>query len=124
MKLLLRRNQRGGLLGGQVFMLEVRAQLSDQERESVGKMGLGNTLLYQRLDERQAPEGFLAVGAFYAKQVEIRVRDLHEGIQYECKDIVEMLSVEHEIKQAARSFVAVLAAAAKFGGEEVLEIEA
>lgn len=125
MKLLLRRDQRAALLGGApIFMLDVRAQLSDTERENVAKMKLANTLLYQRLDESTAPDGWWASGNFYAQQLKIHVRDLHDGIKFECKDIVEMLGVEHQIKEAAKAFVAILDAAANFGGEEVLDIEA
>lgn len=124
MKLLLRRDQRSGMLGGTVFMLDVRAQLSDAERGHISKLKLGNTLLYQRLDESKAPQGWWASGNFYAQQLTIHLRDLQEGIKFECKDIVEMLGVEHQIKEAAKAFVAVLGAAANFGGEEIIDIEA
>jgi hypothetical protein len=36
-KLLLRRDQRGGLLGKVVFTLDVRAQLTDAERANIAK---------------------------------------------------------------------------------------
>lgn len=129
MKLLLRRDQRSGMLGKVIFTLTVRADLSDEERGRIKKYKLSDALLYQRLDEGQMPtstgiSGFLAAGAFYARQLEIRARDLDEGTSYECKDIVEMLIVESQIKDAAKTFVSMLAAAAKFGGEEVVEIEA
>lgn len=122
MQLLLRRDQRAGMLGGTVFKLEVRAQLSETERGHIAKLKLGNTLLYQRLDESKAPDGWWAAGNFYAQQLTIHLRDLHDGISFECKDIVEMMGVEHQIKQAAKTFVAVLDAAANFGGEEVIEM--
>ena len=44
------------------------------------------------------------------------------GLIVDCKDIVEMLSAEEQVKEAARAFKAVLTAAASFGGEEIVEI--
>ena len=48
--------------------------------------------------------------------------DLTSGKRIECKDILEMLAVEDQIKEAAVTFRQVLSAAAHFGGEEVLAI--
>jgi ubiquinone/menaquinone biosynthesis C-methylase UbiE len=44
------------------------------------------------------------------------------GKRIECKDIVEMIAVCDQIKEAAQTFKAVLEAAAQFGGEEVLAL--
>ena len=52
----------------------------------------------------------------------ISVSDLEKGKEVECKDIVEMLAVEEQIKEAAQTFRAVLGAASSFGGEEVIEL--
>jgi hypothetical protein len=46
------------------------------------------------------------------------------GKRIECKDIVEMLAVEEQIKEAAKTFNAVLSAASHFGGEEVIDLAA
>jgi hypothetical protein len=54
--------------------------------------------------------------------ISINVNDLANGKKVECKDIMEMLAVEEQIKEAAQTFKAVLTAAAQFGGEEVIEI--
>jgi hypothetical protein len=60
--------------------------------------------------------------AFKAITINVSVDDLAHGKKIEVKDIVEMLAVEDQIKEAARTFVAVLNAAAQFGGDEVIEI--
>jgi hypothetical protein len=126
MKLLLRRDQKPGMLGmGKVsFILEVRAQLSEEELASVKKYKLGETMLYER--DKVVDPGFGLLGvasrlAFRMVNVSVSVNDLANGKKIECKDIVEMIAVEEQIKQAAQTFKSVLEAATRFGGEEVLE---
>jgi hypothetical protein len=120
MQLLLRRDQKSSLMGKAVFTLDVRAQMSEEEREATRKYKLGETVLYLSHD---VPNGTGLLGlastlAWKAVSLNIQVKDLERGKTIECKDIVEMLAIEEHIKEAARTFVAVLAAAATFGGEE------
>jgi len=125
MKLLLRRDQRSGMLGKQIFSLDVRAELSDAEKDHIKKYRLGDTVLYKRYDldgPREGFTGFLAGTLADLNQVEVYARDLENGRRIECKSILEMLGVEGIIKEAAINFRAVLDAAAKFGGEEVVEL--
>lgn len=127
MKLLFRRDQRSGMLGKQIFTLDVRADLSPEEKANIVKYKLGDTYLYQRYDPERASEmkgwsGFLASAIVSMHQVEIQVRTLEGGQRIECKSITEMLAVEAIIKEAATNFKAVLEASAKFGGEEVVEV--
>lgn len=125
MKLLLRRDQRSGMLGKVIFTLEVRADLSDEERSNIGKYRLGDTMLYQSHEMTDRGSGLLGAAsrlAFKAMTINVSVNDLARGKRIEVKDIVEMLAVEDQIKEAARTFSQVLSAAAQFGGEEVVEI--
>jgi hypothetical protein len=128
MKLLLRRDQRSSLLGKQIFSLDVRAQLSDEEKAHIKTYRLGDTLLYKKYDLDRLDKVASGLAGFFAgalagmDQVEINARDLENGRRIECKNIVEMLGVEGLIKEAAANFRAVLEAAAKFGGEEVIEL--
>ena len=125
MKLLLRRDQRPGLLGKPVFVFEVRADLSPDEKAQIEKYRLGDTLLYQSGDEVKhdgSIRGFLASWSHNAKIKTICVRDLANGSRHECKSIIEMLDLEAGLKTAAERFMALMRAAANFGGEEVLEI--
>ncbi len=55
MKLLLRRDQKSGLLGKIAFVLDVRAELTGDEKNSITKYKLGNTMLYER--EKLADKG-------------------------------------------------------------------
>ena len=125
MKLLLRRNQRSGLLGKVVFTLEVRADLSAEEQANIGKYKLGDTMLYQSHEMTDRGSGLLGVAsrlAFKAMTIHVTVNDLVEESESELKDVVEMLAVEEQIREAAKTFAQVLRAAATFGGEEVIEI--
>lgn len=125
MKLLLRRNQKSGLIGKITFVLDVRAELTDQEKNDIAKYKLGNTMLYERAKLSDPGSGLLGAAsrlAFKMMNLTVSVSDLSDGKQIECKDIVEMLAVEDQIKEACQTFQAVLKAAASFGGEEMIEI--
>lgn len=125
MKLLLRRDQRSSLLGKVVFSLTVRADLSDEERANIARYKLGDTQLYSSHEVLDRGKGLLGVAsrlAWKAIILTITVNDLMAGKRVEAKDIVEMLAIEDQIREAAQTFKAVLDAAAQFGGEEVIEI--
>jgi hypothetical protein len=121
MKLLLRRDQRSGLLGKVIFTLDVRAEISDQERANIKKYKLGETEIFKSHDIADGT-GMLARLAYKAIIINISVNDLANGKKVECKDILEMLWVEGQIKEAATTFAQVLGAAASFGGEELVEL--
>ncbi len=127
MKLLLRRGQKSGMLGmGKIaFVLDVRAELSEEEKASIKKYKLGDTMLYERGKVTDPGSGVLGLAsrlAFKMLNLSICVDDLSKGKQIECKDIVEMLAVEAQIKEAAQTFKNVLDAAATFGGEEIVQL--
>ncbi len=113
------------MVGHAIFTLDVRADLSNEEQSNIRKYKLGDTMLYQSHEMTDRGTGLLGAAsrlAFKAMTINVSVNDLASGKRIEVKDIVEMLAVEEQIKEAARTFVAVLNAAANFGGEEVVEI--
>ena len=125
MKLLIRREQRSGLLGKQLFTIDVRASLTDDERANIKKYKLQETELYSSaplIDRGTGALGLASRVAHRAMSTSIWVKDLENGKQIECKDIVEMLAIEEQVKEAAKTFKAVLDAASHFGGEEVVEL--
>lgn len=127
MKLLLRRNQRQGMLGKVTFTLEVRADLADEERAAIDTYRLGDTVLYERNTLVDPGSGLLGLAsrmAFRAMNMSVSVNDLVHGKKLECKDIVEMLAVEEQLREAAKTFSAVLHAARRFGGEEAIDLAA
>ena len=125
MKLLLRRDQRSNMLGKAFFTLEVRADISADEQASIRKYKLGDTQLYSSHDVIDKGSGLLGVAsrlAFKAMTISVSVNDLAGGKKIECKDIIEMLAVEEQITEAAKTFKLVLDAASQFGGEVVLDL--
>jgi hypothetical protein len=127
MKLLLRRGQRGSVMGmgNPVFMLDVRAELTPQEQQYIDRYKLGKTVLYSRgaiVDEGSGLLGLASRLAFKAMNISVSVDDLAGGKRIECKDIIEMIEAEEQIKQAAITFKSVLDTAAHFGGEEVVRL--
>ena len=127
MKLLLRRDQKSGMMGmGKiVFSLEVRAELTEEEKSHIKKYKLGETMLYEKATIVDKGSGLLGLAsrlAFKMMNISVSVNDLENGKKVECKDIVEMLAVEEQIKEAAQTFKNVLSAASKFGGEEIVEV--
>lgn len=127
MKLLLRRDQRQGILGKVVFTLEVRAELTQEEAAAISKYKLGDTVLYERNTMIDPGSGLLGLAsrvAFRAMNMSLSVKDLTGGKKLECKDIVEMIAVEDQVKEAGKTFHSVLHTARLFGGEEVVDLAA
>jgi hypothetical protein len=120
MKLLLRRSQKQGLMSGITFILDARAELTNEEAENVKKYKLGKTMLYTNIEDRGA--GLLGMIARAATGIEITVDNLVRGKQIEIKDIIEMIATEEQIKEASANFKRVLDTAAQFGGEQVIEV--
>lgn len=125
MNLLLRRDQRSGLLGKVIFQLDVRAEISQEEMANIQRYKLGNTVLYTKSEIVDPGSGLLGLAsrmAFHAMNISVTVADLVQGKRVECKNILEMLAVEGQIREAALTFKQVLDAAAHFGGEEVIAL--
>jgi hypothetical protein len=126
MKLILRRNQKSGAILGKVtFSLEVRAELSPDELKNIQRYKLGDTELYSSHEMVNRGSGLLGAAsrlAWKAITLRICVNDLANGKRVEAKDIIEMLAIEDQIREAAKTFKQVLDAAATFGGEEAVEI--
>lgn len=132
MQLLIRRNQKTGLMGGAKYSLYVRAQLSDEEKALVKKNNLaGEMLVYYDRDADKAnlagamkDAGGLA-GAMLRKMRDtaLTVAKLIEGAEIKCDNVGELMGVERETKEAALMLKNYLDVAATFGGEEVLDMD-
>lgn len=113
------------MLGKMIFTLDVRADLSAEEKTNIRKYKLGETELYSTHEMTDRGSGLLGLAsrlAYKAMTLRVTVNDLEGGKRIECKDIVEMIAVEGQIKEAAQTFKQVLEAAAHFGGEEAMEL--
>ncbi len=130
MKLLIRRNQKSGMISSKVtFTLDARAELTADEAARVKKYRMGDTVIYESAGaEKMAAVGAVWTGAIgyalrrVAKAMQVKVDDVVNGKHFECKDIVEMLAVEEQVKEACQMFKRMLESATHFEGEEVLEV--
>lgn len=126
MKLLLRRDQKSGFTGKVTFSLTVRAELTEEEKSHIKTYKLADTMLYERFklnDRGSGLLGFLSRVGFKILNITVSVKDLADGKTIQVKNIVEMLTVEDQLKEAAQTFKNVLEAAASFGGEEVIALK-
>ncbi|MBI3700539.1 MAG: hypothetical protein HY242_08880 [Afipia sp.] len=125
MYLVLRRDQRKSLTGKIIFQLDVQAEITPEEVENIQRYRLGDTLLYSKGELTERGSGMLGLAsrmAFHAMNISVNISELVNGKRIECKDILEMLAVEEQIREAAIRFKQVLHAATYFGGEEAFEI--
>ncbi|MEM7206495.1 MAG: hypothetical protein AAF434_01600 [Pseudomonadota bacterium] len=119
MKLSIQRDQKSGLTKP-TFILIARVEVSEEEKEHIKKYKLGKTMLYSNLNDRGS--GVIGALSRFAIGIEITVNDLVDGKKVECKEILEMLAIEEQIKEACQNFKRILDAAARFGGEEIVEL--
>lgn len=125
LRLILRRDQRSGLIGKVTFTLDVRAEISPDEISNIRRYKLGETELYSSHELTDRGSGLLGVAsrlAFKATTLQLTVNDLANGKRIEAKDVVELIAIEEHILEAAKTFKQVLDAASHFGGEEAVEI--
>jgi len=135
MQLKLQRSQRtGGLMGGKaIFVLDIRAEYSPDERTSINKYSLGGEVIYNsqkatdHLDRAvQSTSAFRTLGsiALAKMSLNITIAGLAKGQHIECKDLGELLGCEEAICDACKNVKAFLDAAATFDGREVVvEVE-
>lgn len=86
---------------------------------------MGDTILYSKEDLQQVDNNISGVArliSFRMTNLKINVNDLVKGKHIDCKDIMETLAVEEQLKQARNGFKAMLETTAHFGGEELIEI--
>ena len=125
MQLLLKRDQRSGLMGGVIFILDARAEFTPEERSNIRRYRLGKTLLYQRYQMTDLGSGWLGVVwrlLFKMRNIEVTVASLVNGTHLEFKDIHEMLAVEEHLTEVSRNFKDVLDAASGYSGENLIEL--
>ncbi len=113
-------------MGAPIFVLNVRTSLSSQEEEYIYKYRLSSMIVYEKesvtnaiTDSGLFKKIFVSLAARSTGRM-FTVSDLVHGRSIECRDIVEMLEAEGQIKEAAEAFYAILTACQQFGGEEVI----
>ena len=105
MKLIIRRDQDVGLLGGISFVLTARVELTSEEEALIKKY--------------KAHRAVLFVGSNGNR--EYTIEHLVTGVRDKCKDISVLLANEELYKEVAARFKIFLEVMQSFGGEEVIE---
>lgn len=127
-QLKIRRSQAKGGMRGVQFNVHFIAELSDDARQAIEHYRFGKTVLYQKDLELKLTLNVLAAlwRIFWLwitrSKWQITVNDLTKGRTVKCKDILEVLSVEQDVRTAAELFADILRAASWFGGEEVVDL--
>lgn len=134
MQLKIRRAQRSGMLGGKViFTLDVMAELAAEERALIERYKLWNEVVYSSdaaNDNAARMHGgsLKALGAVLVDRALKRfltVKNLVSGEHIECKDLVELLGTEEQVRLACANLKRYLEVAQTFDGrEEVIEVAA
>jgi hypothetical protein len=141
MELKIKRSQGSkGLMGKNVtFIINARANLTNEEQANIKKYGLGKDVLYNseeaeahaargRARAESGTVGGLA-GAFVSLaratlSLRITIDSLMQGQQIECKDLGEALAAEEAIHDACQNLVGYIHAASLFDGtEHTIEIK-
>jgi len=125
MQLLLRRDQRSGMIGKVTFELDARVEISEAEKAHVKKYKLGRDVLYEKIKMDLTGSGMIGVAARLASKavnIKVTVDDLVGGKHFECKDIIEMSAIEEQLREACEMFKVILDTCAQFGGEEIIQI--
>ena len=103
MKLIIKRDQDKGLMGGMNFILEAKAVLNSEEQELIKKYKAHKEVL------------FSGGGRTYT------INDLTIGVREKVKDVSILLNNEDVYKNACKHLKTLLDVMASFGGEEIIE---
>ena len=128
MQLKLSRSQKSGLTGKVVFKLHAIALLTPEEAEAIRKYKLQKEVIWAKVkvDPREAQSALGAIGklaAGMALNTALTISDLEQGRTFECKEITEMLAIEHDLHQACETLLRILTCAAHFEGDELIDIK-
>ena len=131
-----RTQRKGGIMGGKIiFALDMRAEYTEKERDTINKYNLGGEVIYnsaaaqahleeagKRLSEGGLVGGFVSM-AMARMKLNITIVSLKEGVHIECKDLAELLEAEKTVKEACQNLVSYLHVAQSFDGRvDVVEI--
>jgi hypothetical protein len=128
LRLKIRRSQATGFARGVQFNVHFIAELSPDAEQAVKHYRFGKTVLYQKpLELKLSFNMFIALWRVFWLWItrtrwQITVNDLAKGRTVKCRDIIEVLEVEKDVRAAAEIFADILRAASWFGGEEIVEL--
>ena len=113
-------------MGAIVFILNIKTKLTDEEQALIKKYKMGKEVVYEKLPIAAATASMGSIAgaltAITAKALRLvfTVDDLVKGRVIECKDILDMIAAEQQIRDAADGLWGILEASKNFEGEEVI----
>lgn len=140
MQLKLKKSQKtaGMLSKSAVFMLDARAELTQEESDAVRQYKLGSLVVYNSESSRRhlqsVHDGLESggVGGFsksFARlamaklSLNITIAGLSQGVHIECKDLDELLGAQEAVLEACQMLHSYIETAKSFDGrEEVIDI--
>ena len=127
MELLLTKSQKSGMLSSTItFVLNIKTSLTSEEQALVKKYKMGKEVVYEKLPVGAAVSSMGSIAgtltAITAKALKLifTVDDLVKGRTIECKDMLDMIAAESQIRAAADGLWGILQASKNFEGEEVV----
>ncbi len=110
------------MMGGKIsFSIDFRGDFTDEEKDNLNHYKMTNEVIYSNAD--QSAQSTLGMLKEIATSTVIKVSDLINGRVIECKDFMEIMAVEEQVKTSCRNLKNLLDAMANFEGEEVIEID-
>lgn len=132
MRLTLKRGQKkeGMISKSVVFVLDARAQYTEEEKHAIREYGLGNQVIYnseaskKHLEAAETSSGWgaLARTAMHRLSLNVTVDSLGNGHSIDCKTLDEVMGAEEAIRQACETVKQYITLAQTFNGDaEVVE---
>jgi len=103
MKLVIKRDQDKGFMGGMKFILDAKVVLTPEESELIQKYKAHKEILYTK-EARPCT-----------------ISDMVNGVRDKTKDVTVLLNNEEVYKEACEHLKTLLDVMASFGGEQVIE---
>ncbi len=123
MKLVIKRTKKSGFSGKSKYELYVRADVTEEEATLIKENSLNKESVAYH-DKTGNAEGFFAILIKMMRDTNMTVDTFVRGTTFACKDVLELMEIEDNIRDSALSLRAILEIANKFGGEEVIEVGA
>jgi hypothetical protein len=132
MQLKLKRSQTSSMMGKVIFVLDARADLTQEERHLVDKYKLSKMVIYDSAARSKQvgdagaafASGSLLKGtlnlAMSRLSLSITIDSLTKGHHIELKDLDELLGAEQAVIEGCHQLKAYLDAAATFDGREIV----
>ncbi len=123
MQLVIKRTKKSGITGKSKYELYVRADVTEEEATLIKENSLNKESVAYH-DKTGEAEGFFAMLMKMIRDTNMTVDTFVRGTTFACKDVLELIEIEDNIRGSAVSLRAILEVAKKFGGEEVIDVDA